>query len=189
MLDGDTLAIERRARRTLNESLRRQRWSEDKKAEVRTAQRQQRLKKSEFYNASARERTRNLTPEQRQARRKSQARSRLKMTHNQRERHYIAQKASAHRRRLKERDLGKYSVDEWNQLLSTHGNRCAACGKTPPLVIISVDHIVPIGRGGVNTIDNIQPLCTSCNCIKNARTINFLNGGEDADEFRRRLVS
>jgi len=40
---------------------------------------------------------------------------------------------------------------------------CKMCGTTEGLVI---DHIVPLSRGGMNTIDNIQVLCRSCNCKK-----------------------
>ena len=40
---------------------------------------------------------------------------------------------------------------------------CADCGTTSNLTI---DHIIPLGKGGTNTQDNLQMLCYSCNTLK-----------------------
>jgi hypothetical protein len=45
------------------------------------------------------------------------------------------------------------------------GYRCRACGRTDRL---SIDHIVPIARGGSNDIRNLQTLCLPCNLRKGA---------------------
>jgi len=34
----------------------------------------------------------------------------------------------------------------------------------------SVDHIVPVSKGGTNDESNLQWMCRSCNCAKGART-------------------
>jgi 5-methylcytosine-specific restriction endonuclease McrA len=34
------------------------------------------------------------------------------------------------------------------------------CGEAKPL---TVDHVVPVSKGGSNDISNIQPLCLECN--------------------------
>jgi HNH endonuclease len=46
-----------------------------------------------------------------------------------------------------------------------HG-RCRQCGSTQQL---HFDHVIPISRGGANTVANIQLLCGACNRAKGAR--------------------
>jgi 5-methylcytosine-specific restriction endonuclease McrA len=47
----------------------------------------------------------------------------------------------------------------------------------PPLggSVITVDHIVPISRGGSNSIANLQPLCYSCNSRKGAKVTTVVS--------------
>jgi len=56
-----------------------------------------------------------------------------------------------------------YTPEEWQALCDRHDNRCARCGSDEPL---TVDHIIPVSKGGLNNIENIQPLCRSCNSSK-----------------------
>jgi hypothetical protein len=46
------------------------------------------------------------------------------------------------------------------------GGRCRQCGSTQNL---HFDHIIPVSRGGANTVANIQLLCGPCNRTKSAR--------------------
>jgi 5-methylcytosine-specific restriction endonuclease McrA len=59
--------------------------------------------------------------------------------------------------------IGKFSLKEWNTLKKKFNYRCAICKKRKKLTI---DHIIPLNKGGTNFIDNIQPLCNQCNCSK-----------------------
>jgi HNH endonuclease len=46
------------------------------------------------------------------------------------------------------------------------GGRCRQCGSTAQL---HFDHVIPISRGGANTVANIQLLCGACNRAKGAK--------------------
>lgn len=87
-------------------------------------------------------------------------------------RHVFAQRRRA---RLNAAE-GSYTLVEWQALfrLFSHCPRCLrewAAIPPPPNrgSVVTVDHIVPISRGGSNRIDNLQPLCYSCNSRKGPR--------------------
>lgn len=43
------------------------------------------------------------------------------------------------------------------------GFTCQYCGRNPPLVILEVDHIIPVSKKGTNNIDNLTTACFYCN--------------------------
>lgn len=71
-----------------------------------------------------------------------------------------------HRRRA----AGVITPKEWADLLAWYGGRCLCCGATEA---VTLDHVIPVSRGGLNVIANVQPLCRTCNCRKATRTIDF----------------
>lgn len=53
------------------------------------------------------------------------------------------------------------------QVLMRFNYTCANCGHRDPLrKTLNVDHIVPMSRGGTNSVDNLQALCKTCNSSK-----------------------
>lgn len=46
------------------------------------------------------------------------------------------------------------------------GGRCRQCGSTEKL---HFDHIIPVSKGGANTVANIKLLCGSCNRAEAAK--------------------
>lgn len=83
-----------------------------------------------------------------------------------------ASKATNHARRKCRRNgnPGDFTTKEFLDLCERTGNTCLRCGGS---INLSPDHIVPISVGGSNTIDNIQPLCKSCNSVKGTQTIDY----------------
>lgn len=77
----------------------------------------------------------------------------------------ITQKNSKHRRRALEA-TGSVTAQEWQLKLKEHCGCCANCGANER---IEMDHIYPLSKGGEHHIDNIQPLCRSCNASKGAK--------------------
>lgn len=57
------------------------------------------------------------------------------------------------------------------QVFQRDGFRCLACGKHggDDGVILHIDHIVPRSKGGQDTLDNLQTLCSTCNLGKSNR--------------------
>lgn len=57
--------------------------------------------------------------------------------------------------------IGKRNIREF--IFKRDNYSCLRCGATEKLTL---DHIVPIHRGGKNKLMNLQTLCKSCNSIK-----------------------
>ena len=82
----------------------------------------------------------------------------------------------AHRRRARKINAsanGNFTEKQWKALIKKTGNKCLCCEKSGDAIKLTIDHIVPISKGGENNIDNIQPLCLSCNASKGDKTINY----------------
>lgn len=91
-----------------------------------------------------------------------------------RNRNRSAYRAIQHRHRARMKgNGGSYTAGQWEALKAHYGYRCLCCGRIEPEIMLTVDHVVPIALGGSNDITNIQPLCLSCNCSKQDRTIDY----------------
>jgi 5-methylcytosine-specific restriction endonuclease McrA len=49
-------------------------------------------------------------------------------------------------------------------------HQCQYCGARPPKNELSIDHVVPRSRGGLDHWDNLVLACKACNCRKGDRT-------------------
>ena len=80
--------------------------------------------------------------------------------------------AATNRRRAKQNAAGgDFTAADWIALVNHYGGKCLCCGRTN--VELTADHVIPISKGGASSIDNIQPLCRSCNSRKNDKTIDY----------------
>jgi len=95
------------------------------------------------------------------------------------------------RRNVKKKELGgSHTFEEWLQLKKEYDYICPACEKKEPFEkqhckILTQDHIVSIDKWKIwikshqeinylcDDIENIQPLCQSCNSKKNNKIIKY----------------
>ncbi len=66
-----------------------------------------------------------------------------------------------------------YTPEQWQLLKGRYNYQCLCCGKSEPEIKLTVDHVVPLSKGGSNSIDNIQPLCSVCNSQKHTKILDF----------------
>lgn len=83
---------------------------------------------------------------------------------------------------IEARDLGMhrgyfkilaYIYDRLPLVFNLHGRNCLKCGTNEK---ISIDHIIPVSKGGKDETLNLQPLCRRCNSSKGSKIIDYRNG-------------
>lgn len=79
-----------------------------------------------------------------------------------------------YRRRQAARLFGRPHTDEeWETLKAKCKHTCLACLRLEPEIKLTRDHIVSLSKGGSDCIENIQPLCQSCNSKKHTKSIRY----------------
>ena len=61
---------------------------------------------------------------------------------------------------------GHHTKQQWEFLKGAYNYTCKMCNRKEPEIKLTKDHIIAIRHGGNNDIQNIQPLCRSCNSKK-----------------------
>lgn len=59
-----------------------------------------------------------------------------------------------------------FSKDSRMKIYDKSNHKCCLCGKPIEYVDMTVDHIVPLSRGGKNTFNNLRCVCENCNKFK-----------------------
>ena len=85
--------------------------------------------------------------------------------------YYFLDTANTDPRRLKkEREKARElrQSDWWKKKIAE--GLCHHCGKRFPPKELTMDHLVPLARGGVSSKNNIVPACKACNAGKKLDT-------------------
>lgn len=66
---------------------------------------------------------------------------------------------------------GSHTFGEWETLKAQYNLTCPCCKEGNKELVR--DHIIPLAKGGSDNIENIQPLCRSCNAKKHTKVIIY----------------
>lgn len=89
---------------------------------------------------------------------------------------YFKMKALERQARLKGAE-GSFTVEQWLDLKKRFNYCCASCGTPETIKKLTKDHVIPLTKGGSNFIDNIIPLCQSCNSRKGDKILAIYEQG------------
>jgi len=92
----------------------------------------------------------------------------------------IPNEESMQRERRKAREL---RVTQWWKRRLAHGE-CHYCHRKTLLASLTMDHIVPVARGGRTTKGNVVPCCKECNTKK--KYLLLMEWEEYLEDIRKR---
>ena len=68
------------------------------------------------------------------------------------------------------RDMLLEEID-YESIIKRDGGVCYLCGRAPEMGKLTIDHVVPLARGGAHTRNNLRVACRSCNCRKGKKLL------------------
>lgn len=77
---------------------------------------------------------------------------------------------------------GAFTAQEWHMLKQHYKFTCLCCRRQEPEIQLTVDHVIPLSKGGRHSIENIQPLCRSCNSAKHDDMIDYRPQWQDDED-------
>jgi hypothetical protein len=77
-----------------------------------------------------------------------------------------------HKRRGLMQIQSTLTAAEWTRIKEFAEQRCHYCRK--PTKRLTMDHVIPLSKGGHHVASNIVPACRSCNSRKGNRSVNLL---------------
>jgi uncharacterized protein YdaU (DUF1376 family) len=84
-------------------------------------------------------------------------------------------KVTRSQRLAEARRKGTHTPEEWVSLQAFCSHQCVKCQASN--VELVKDHILPVYKGGSDSISNIQPLCRTCNAQKGPETTDYRKDG------------
>lgn len=84
------------------------------------------------------------------------------------ERYLVIGRSYMHIRRKNLIKCDKISCNDWETLIN-RSPMCPMCGRFVECENLTIDHVIPVSRGGYHVLVNLSPLCKSCNSKKQAK--------------------
>lgn len=82
----------------------------------------------------------------------------------------LSTQVSGHNKRAKDRGIeGVLKLNEWIDVVQKTNGICHYCHDSFTYQTVSLDHIIPLGKGGLNIISNVQAICLLCNGFKHTK--------------------
>lgn len=78
-------------------------------------------------------------------------------------------RALNHKRKASKRgaSVSDLTASQWRQIKDVYGHRCVYCNRR--MKRLTMDHVIPLARGGSHTASNVVPACRSCNLRKGVK--------------------
>jgi len=89
----------------------------------------------------------------------------------------IHQMINKNHQHLKRASGIRITVEMWRDICERFGWRCAYCGIHEEVLYtlygqrLTMDHVIPLSKGGQHIVENIVPACGSCNSKKGTKMI------------------
>lgn len=91
------------------------------------------------------------------------------------EKQKVLRRLRHHDRRLKTKKAkNSLKPKEWLTIRNT-SPICPMCGRFVGCEDLTIDHIIPLSKGGAHKAENIQALCFNCNSSKHTTIPRFVN--------------
>lgn len=74
-----------------------------------------------------------------------------------------------HKRRAAMEIVSTLTAEEWAEIRERYGHRCVYCDRTTHK--LTMDHLIPLSRGGHHVAPNIVPACRPCNSSKGKKLL------------------
>lgn len=133
-------------------------WRSEHPEALKTSRLKSKPKKAEYHRHYA------ARPEV-HARRLAQSRAYRKTPKGLESARYYNERRRARKLKVK----GSFTKEEWLKVRDATDGVCSYCGKYVGVEKLTLDHIVPLSKGGTNYITNIRAICKRCNSRRGNR--------------------
>lgn len=92
------------------------------------------------------------------------------------------------RRAMKRKAPGHCTLEQLQGRIAVFGGKCWLRLEGCTLVATTIDHVIPLSRGGTNWPSNLRPACKHCNSSKGPRKVKLLFSSSAFISPHRHLV-